>query len=122
MYIRFHGNNSSPYTKQPYGIFTLIHHLKRDGMLSPDDHELFDNTVNWFEENLPNPPFYSESNNADRAVTWFKDCEDARPLIERLQPLFDIAETYGVEVIKSVAKRPPGKIIYEDAFQIAVVM
>jgi hypothetical protein len=122
MYIRFHGNYSSPYTKQPYGIFTLIHHLKRDGKLSLADCELFDNTENWFEENLPNPPFYRENNNAARAVTWFKDCEDARAMVTRLQPLFDIAERYGVEVVKSVAVHPPGKVIYEDAFQIAVTM
>jgi hypothetical protein len=100
----------------------MIHHLKRDGKLSPDDRKLFDNTVNWFEETLPNPPFYRENNNADRAVTWFKDYEIAWPLIERLQPLFDIAEIYGVKVIKSKAARPPGKVVYEDAFQIAVVM
>ncbi|MCC2686089.1 MAG: hypothetical protein K0R75_2988 [Paenibacillaceae bacterium] len=122
MYIRFHGNYSSPFTKQPYGIFVLIHHLKRDGKLSPADLELYENTKNWFEENLPNPPFYRENNNAARAVTWFKDCEDAWPLIERLQPLFDIAERYGVEAIKSIAACPPGKVIYEDEFQITVVM
>jgi hypothetical protein len=120
MFIRYHGNYSSPLTKQPYGIFTVIYHLKREGKLAPADIELYDRTDDWFEEHLPNPPYYKENNNAIRAVTWFKDGEGAQRMIERLKPFFEIAERYGVEIIKSVSYDPPGTIIYEDEFQIGV--
>ncbi|MDF2724616.1 MAG: hypothetical protein K0Q59_4291 [Paenibacillus sp.] len=120
MYIRFHGNYASPYTKQPYGIFVVIYHLKRDGKLTAEDCAKYDDTVSWFEEHLPIPPYYKESNNAQRAVTWFKHTEAVRPLIDQLQPFFDIAGKYGVEILKSAADQLPGTIIYEDEYQVAV--
>lgn len=122
MFIRFHGNYSSPFTKQPYGIFVVIYHLQRDGKLSPADSELYDRTVNWFEENLPNPPFYDEQNNSIRAVTWFKKSEGTRHMIEKLRPFLDIAKRYEVEIIKSVTDEPPGTIVYEDEYQIGVTL
>ncbi|CAH1206231.1 hypothetical protein PAECIP111893_02477 [Paenibacillus plantiphilus] len=120
MFVRFHGNYCSSFTKQPAGIFAVIYHLKRDGKLSDADSELYGNTLDWFEDNLPNPPLYDEQNNSIRAVTWFKDGERTEHMIERLKPFFEIAATYGVQIIKSVAEEPPGTIVYEDDYQIAV--
>jgi len=34
---------------------------------------------------------------------------------------FEIAQKYGVEIIKSVRYRAPSKIVYEDEYQIGVV-
>ncbi|OXM88364.1 hypothetical protein [Paenibacillus rigui] len=120
MFIRFHGKAISPFTNQPYGIFAVIYFLKRDGKLSSLDLQLYETTVNWFEEHLPNPPYYDDLNNSIRAVTWFKDNESTRHMINNLQPFFDLAEKYSVEIIKSVANKPPGTIVYEDALQIGV--
>lgn len=120
MFVRYHGNYSSPFTKEPYGIFVVIYHLKRDGKLSAADVELYDTTVNWFEENLPNPPYYEEQQNAIRAVTWFKASDSTRHMIDKLRPFLDIAEKYGVEIITSFADQPPGVIVYEDDYQIGV--
>jgi len=120
LFIRYHGNYSSPYTKQPYGIFAVISHLQRDGKLSKADSDLYDKTANWFEQNLPNPPFYDDRN-AIRAVTWFKEYNEARHMIERLAPFFEIAQKYEVEIIKSVRYEAPGKIVYEDEYQVGVV-
>lgn len=91
MYIRFHGIYSSPKTGQPYGIFVVIFHLHQDGKLSEEDSSRYLETKMWFEEHLPNPPYY-EDNNSIKAVTWFKDC----------------------------IHEPPGVIVYEDDYQVGV--
>ncbi|GAA3404042.1 hypothetical protein ACFFNY_02500 [Paenibacillus hodogayensis] len=122
MFVRFHANYASPFTKQPYGIFVAIFHLKREGILSPADTELYDRTVQWFEENLPNPPFYEEHQNSRRAVTWFKDGERTRPMIAKLAPFLDIAARYEMEIIRSVAVELPGTLVYENDYQIAVTI
>lgn len=121
MYIRFHGNYSSPYTNQPFGIFVVIFHLQRDGKLTDEDNKLYIETVDWFEEHLPNPPYYEEGNTI-RAVTWFKDNNHSSIMIEKLTTFFNIARKYNVEIIKSAVSEPPGKIVYEDEYQIGVVM
>lgn len=120
MFARFHGNYSSSFTKQPTGIFAVIYHLKCEGKLSDADSELYGNTLDWFEENLPNPPLYDEQKKWIRVVTWFKVSERTEHMIEQLRPFFELAAKYGVEIIKSVAEEPPGTIVYEDEYQIAV--
>lgn len=120
MYIRFHGNYSSPKTKQPYGVFVVIYHLYRDGKLSDSDSKLYLDTKEWFEQNLPNPPFYAD-NNSVNAVTWFKDGIKAQEMITHLEPFFQIAEKHNVELIKSISIELPGNLIYEDEFQIGIV-
>ncbi|MFC6233327.1 hypothetical protein ACFQI7_36905 [Paenibacillus allorhizosphaerae] len=120
MYIRFHGNYSSPKTKQPYGIFVVIYHLYRDAKLLESDGKLYLDTKEWFEQNLPNPPFYDD-NNSVNAVTWFKDGIKAPEMIIYLEPFFNIAKKYNVEIIKSISKELPGILIYEDEYQIGIV-
>lgn len=118
-YIRFHGNYSSPYTGQPYGIFVVIYHLLRDGKLTEEDARLYNETKDWFEKNLPNPPFYDDQNSI-RAVTWFKNSEKSTEMIERLAPFFYLAQKYDVEIIKSETEEVPGILVYEDDYQIGV--
>lgn len=120
MYLRFHGNYSSPKTKQPYGIFVVIYHLYRDGKLSESDSTLYLDTKEWFEQNLPNPPYY-DYNNSVNAVTWFKNVDKVNDMLIRLEPFLKIAERYKVEIIKSVSKELPGVLIYEDEYQVGIV-
>ncbi|CAN7742613.1 hypothetical protein [Paenibacillus sp. LjRoot56] len=120
MYIRYHGNYTSPKTKQPYGIFVVIYHLYRDDKLSESDRKLYLDTKEWFEQNLPNPHFYND-NNSVNAVTWFKDGNNAPNMITQLEPFFNIAEKYNIEIIKSISKDLPGILIYEDEYQIGIV-
>jgi hypothetical protein len=120
LYIRFHGNYSSPKTKKPYGIFVVIYHLYRDGKLSEGDSKLYLDTKEWFEQNLPNPPYY-EDNNSINAVTWFKDVDNSVNMLSYLEPFFRIAEKHRIEIIKSVSRELPGVLVYEDEYQVGVV-
>jgi hypothetical protein len=42
-------------------------------------------------------------------------------MIERLAPFFEITQKHEVEIIKSVRYEAPGKIVYEDEYQVGVI-
>lgn len=44
------------------GIFVAVDHLRRAGRLTPSEELLYVDIDDWFETNLPNPPFYEEGN------------------------------------------------------------
>lgn len=121
LFVRYHGDYSSPKTKQPYGIFVVIYHLHRDGKLSESDSKIYLETKDWFEGNLPNPPFYEQNNNAIRAVTWFKENNITKDMLIHMNSFLTIADKYGKQIIRSQSYEVPGKIVYEDEYQIAVM-
>lgn len=109
-------------TGKPVGIFAACWHLlegtMRDDALSEEDKEIYLAIRNWFEENLPNPPYYEEGNTI-KAITWFKK-DSSKEMLERLQPLVDLLEKYNVEY-DVVYSDDVGEIIYEDDYQVAVI-
>lgn len=100
------------------GIFVAVDHLRRAGRLSAVDEATYFDIDDWFQVELPNPPFYDDGNTVG-AVTWFK-----RPacsaMLARLVPLQEILDRHGVEHTTAVAT-DPGPIIYEDPFQVGVI-
>jgi len=117
MYYRIHVHYSSPVTRQPVGVFAAVYHLKTAGRLTADELEVHEEIRAWFEGHLPNPPCYDDGNSVG-AVTWFKST--AGDMADRLDPLVEILTKYGVQVTKAESAAP-GVIIYEDAFQVAVI-
>ena len=115
MYLRLQASYNSEYTGKPCGVFGAVHHLKQKGLLSDDEIRLLEEIESWFEENLPNPPFY-EQGNSNRATTWFK--ASARCMIDKLLPLKEIAGRHGV-LLEIAETDCPGQIIYEDEHQVA---
>lgn len=104
----------------PVGIFVAVDHLRRQGRLSDAEEELYFTIDDWFEEHLPNPPFYAEGN-PDQAVTWFRgDAAAADGLRARLAPLQVVLDAHEVahEVVTS---DDPGRIIYLDHWQVGVI-
>ncbi|HEX3775778.1 MAG TPA: hypothetical protein VHV51_15000 [Polyangiaceae bacterium] len=101
----------------PVGIFGACHHLRRAGVLSPEDDQLFADLDDWFEREMPSPPFYADGNQA-KAITWFKSTAEA--LMLALAPLRALLEKHRVEH-RIIETDYPGTIIYEDEFQVGVV-
>lgn len=101
----------------PVGIFGACHHLRRAGVLSPEDDRRFRDLDAWFEHEMPSPPFYSDGNSV-RGITWFKTT--ATHLLEALAPLKALLEKHNVEY-QTVETDDPGTIFYEDAFQVGVI-
>ena len=101
----------------PVGIFGACHHLRRAGRLSQAEDELFASLDAWFDRELPTPPFYADGNSI-KAITWFRS--SAKVLIEALGPLKELLQQHSVRY-DVVATDDPGRIVYEDAFQVGVV-
>jgi hypothetical protein len=106
-------------TGKPVGIFGACHHLKRAGRLTPEEAKLFEETDTWYIEALPEPPFYKDGN-PQKAIVWFKDTDEVREVVKRLNPLVDLLNKYGVKNMVS-RTTAPGEIIYEDQYQVAVI-
>lgn len=119
MYTRYHVNYISPKTGQPVGLFVAVWSIL-DTCLTKDEVQEYWQYRRYFEEVLPIPPFYSDGNSIG-AVTWFKDNDKTKSLTEKLEFYFRILRKYNVDVVKSQSDNP-GTIIYEDEYQVGVIM
>ena len=104
-------------TGRPAGIFSACHHLRRNGKLALHEDQLFERIDLWFKQNLVEPQFYRDGN-AEKAISWFKPAGDH--FVERLFPLVELLVSHGVEC-QTVCTEDPGRIIYEDDFQVGAV-
>jgi hypothetical protein len=104
-------------TGAPVGVFVAVDHLRRTGRLSEEEIVHYAFVDAWFQENLPNPPYYGDGNSIG-AVTWFRDA--AEEMIVHLQPLLSILDSKGVEWQRSFSA-DPGEVVYEDRWQVGVV-
>ena len=105
-------------TGKPVGLFGACWHLKQAGELSDKEVQLLEDMDAWYDEHLPNPPFYDDGN-PQKAITWFKDTPKARQLAERLSHLTRLLDKYEVPYTESQTS-DPSTIIYEDEYQVAV--
>ncbi|QHQ62002.1 hypothetical protein Ana3638_15420 [Anaerocolumna sedimenticola] len=118
MYFRYHVNYDSPKTGQPVGLFVAVWHLVGKCLTEEETQEYWKNRK-YFEEALPIPPFYSDGNTIG-AVTWFKNNDKTSKLVNKLEFYFRMLKKYNVSV-EVTETDSPGKIIYEDDYQVGVV-
>jgi hypothetical protein len=104
-------------TGAPVGVFVAVDHLRRTGRLSEEEVTCYAVADAWFQENLPNPPFYEDGNSIG-AVTWFR--ESADDMTARLQPLLAILDAKSV-VWEHPVSTDPGQIVYQDPWQVGVL-
>ena len=117
-YVRIQGRENAYLTGKPVGIFSAVHRLQRAGLLTDEEKAIFHEIDQvWFEENLPNPPFYDDDK-PGKPITWFKTAT-AGFMVEKLQPLIDMLEKYS-KPYDIVYSNFPGRIVYEDKWQVAV--
>jgi hypothetical protein len=102
------------------GIFTAMGRLRNKDMLHAHEFELYESILKWFAKNLTVPMVLAGGNhlNRPRAVSWFKD--SATEHIDKMRQLTQILESHDIAVTQSATTRP-GKIEYEDQYQIAAV-
>ena len=118
-YMRIQGREISYKTGKPTGVFALNWRRIRDGIYSEQDKLIFQCEEDWFNENLPNPPYYGENNdNPQGAITYFKT-ENIDSMKEHIGILMDLLDKYNIPY-DIVYTNYVGKIIYEDDFQVGV--
>jgi hypothetical protein len=117
-YVRIQSREIAYRTGKPVGIFVAVDRLRRKGLLTTEEQAIYHEIDEvWFQEQLPNPPFY-DNDEPGKPITWFKTAT-AGKMIAKLQPFVDILEKYRCPY-DIVYTNFPGKIVYEDDWQIAV--
>ncbi len=116
MFIRLVVGADSEDHRHLIGLVTEAKLLRNSGVLTVNEEAVLQDHYNWLNENLPCPP-YSSSNWPKTAAAWFKD--SAIEPIRRLRAIGALLEEHGLQV-RMLRSKNPGKIHYEDNFQIVV--
>src|SRR5689334_20494220 len=120
MYIRFSVTERDDVSGIGRGLFTALGVLSNRGALLEHEIELYQSTLKWFEKNLAVPRVLAGSNyhNSPGAVSWFRD--SATQHIYHMRQLAQILESHDIAVTQFATTRP-GKVEYEDEYQIAAI-
>ena len=100
------------------GVITEARLLRDRGELYSHESEQLERIFDWFNENLPCPPFSMKLRSGEwtrDAVAWFRP--EAEGPIRRMWDVVAILREYGIAV-RMVTTDKPGKIVYEDAYQV----
>jgi hypothetical protein len=116
-YYRLQANYLSQFTGKPIGIFGAVYGLIKRGVATDNDIQVYEDILAWFDNNLRDPEFYKQGNPV-QGITWFK--ENAKHMLERLQPLTEILDRHGIPY-ELVETSNPGTIIYQDEYQIGTM-
>jgi len=119
MYLRFETKELDKRSGKMKGIFTLSYQLIENNELSDIDEMKIKNILSWFSKYLPVPDKFSKKKNDahknHHGISWMKS--DAKEAIEYFWKLKIILDNVGhnIEVLKV---KNPGKVVYEDNFQL----
>ena len=123
MYIRFIARYFNRQTERDEtGIFRAADYVRDFSGLSAPDKEDLQKLIQWFDENLPVPDFYDDpAKRSEEQHTYFWFKTSAGEFLDRMNRLILILEANGVKVERLRAATVPGKLVFEDYCQIAVV-
>ncbi|MDA7501774.1 hypothetical protein N8482_00705 [Chitinophagales bacterium] len=123
MYLRYRAKYYNEKTdKEAFGFFLAADYLKKKDSFQGEGRAQLEELIHYFDHNLPIPDYYQDEKNrqkAKSATSWFKDT--ATGYIKRMNELAVILESNNVEVERINARKLPGKLIYEDEFQVTVI-
>ena len=98
------------------GVITEARILLDENSLEPYEEEWLEDIYDWLNAHLPCPPFSSGQLTYD-AVAWFK--VGSSDFIARMWDIVAIIEGHDVPV-RLLKSSNPGKIVYEDEYQVLV--
>ena len=114
MFIRFVVGGDAEDHRQLTGVVTEARLLRDRGNLTAPEKEQLQAVYDWLNSKLPCPPFASAGWSRE-AVAWFKD--SATEPIRQFRILAALLEHHDCRV-RMLRSSNPGKILYEDRFQI----
>ena len=121
MYLRFVVPENDENSGREMGIFSAGGILDDEGRLYDYESKIRNSILSWFSKNLDVPTVQaSESNyySNPNAISWFK--ASAIDHIAKMREYVEILKAHDAQVKQLVTERP-GKILYEDEYQIAAV-
>lgn len=120
-FIRFEGTTRHPRGYFP-GIFVLVNGLAQEGQLTAEQEAFRRRTNAWYDAAYPNPshidPTVYDPEAHPGAVAWFKS--SATHLLSRVNGYLEILTAHGIPY-RRVRAGDPGRVIYEDAYQVVVI-
>jgi hypothetical protein len=117
MYLRFVVGGDDEHHKLLSGLITEARLLRDKGALTSHEAEHLESLYEWFNNNLPCPPFETAGWSRD-AVSWFKDT--AKEPIKKMRELSIILDSHGL-LVRTLRSERPGRVLYEDEYQIVVI-
>lgn len=117
-YVRIQGRELSYRTKQPKGTFAMCWRMIYDGVMTQEDAATFEAVDNWFKENLPEPPACISG---DRAVITYFKVGTTGHMLEKLRLAMELLDKYQ-HPYDVVYTNFVGEIVYEDEYQVAVMI
>ena len=118
MFVRFVVGSDAENAAWLTGVITEARLLRDRGELHAYESELLEAIFDWFNEHLPCPPFQKKLRSGEwtpDAVAWFR--AEAKGPVGRMWDIVAILREHGVTA-RLVTTGRPGKIVYEDEFQI----
>jgi hypothetical protein len=118
MFTRFVVGADAENAARLTGVITEAAILDDTGELYAYESEVLRETFDWFNANLPCPPFQAKQQAGEwtrDAVCWFR-AETQEPL-RRIWDIVAILREYG-KPVRLVTSEKPGKIVYADRFQV----
>ena len=114
-YVRIQGKELAVNTMYAKGIFSMCWQLIQNDVMEEEDADLFKEIDSWFAEKLPWP---EPCMKREPVVCFFKT-ENTELMMKMITPAMWLLEKYHHPFFV-VYTNQPGKIVYEDEFQIVV--
>ena len=123
MYIRFIVKYFNRQTEtEETGIFRAADYVRDFTEIAPAEKDKLQNLIEWFDNHLPVPEFYDDpAKRSDEQHTYFWFKAGATEFLDAMRALAAILEANDVKVERLTAAGVPGKLIFEDECQIAVI-
>ncbi len=104
---------------QETGFLAAAQHLHEEGMLEKEVHKILLQNLLWIEEHLPKrPDFPQNQNEPSSPMSWLKDTSTQH--LKAMQNIQEILEQNDI-LVEVLEVDNPGKIIYEDEWQIVAM-
>jgi hypothetical protein len=113
-YIRFETACHGQHCQQPLGVFRAMSRAEFYAQLSDWSRRLLEDSLDWFNENLPVPQV---DDPRGRAIFWF------RPQSQVVREMWQLVAILRCEDIPICLRSTsvPGRIVYRDDHQIAAI-
>ncbi|HEY2414591.1 MAG TPA: hypothetical protein VGI40_20255 [Pirellulaceae bacterium] len=113
-YIRFVVGTEDEHADSLDGLFVECRLLRDDHQLEPHEADWLEQIYDWFNTELPCPPFRRRRFSTD-AVTWFRS--SAIRFITRMWEFAALLRDHG-RPVRLLKTDHPGFICYEDPYQV----
>ncbi|MCR5308232.1 MAG: hypothetical protein K6E24_04480 [bacterium] len=115
-YVRIQGQELAKNTMYARGIFSMCWDMVHNDLMEEEDALLFREIDDWFAHELPWPP---QCKNQEKVICFFKT-ENSKEMLNMIQPAMWLLERYNHPFYLVYTNTLPGKIVYEDKYQVAV--